>query len=385
VGYNTFDDGSGYTYADMDGRTCVTTVAADLAVGRGVVVVNSAGNEASSGWRGVTAPGDGDSVLAIGAVSLGGRRADFSSCGPTPDGRIKPDAAALGVGVYCANPSRTGFSDYLFASGTSFSCPLVAGVCALVLDAHPDLRPMEVVKAVRRTASQADEPDTLLGWGIVNAYQAIFYHGMIVRNIRAIRYPFENQTFLQFDLFSDNGILEDSVMVRLTTDGSSFRVLQARRNGYSGNDRFEIQVPPETNPDQIQFYIETSDSVHRHTRSPFGAPQALYDFSVYIDSTVSNPSAEYPYFIVRTGYPNPFSEKMRIEMDIHHDGLFDFHFYDIRGREVRLFQSKELKKGTARIEWDGKSSDGNQLPSGLYLCRIRTEKQSESIKIIKVK
>ncbi|MFQ6116599.1 MAG: S8 family serine peptidase, partial [bacterium] len=57
-----------YNPSDMDGNTAVTTMAADLAVSRGVVVVNSAGNERQSSWHIIIAPADGDSVIAVGAV-----------------------------------------------------------------------------------------------------------------------------------------------------------------------------------------------------------------------------------------------------------------------------------------------------------------------------
>jgi len=62
---------------------------------------------------------------------------------------------------------------YGIASGTSFSCPLTAGVVALVLQAHPDYTPDDVLMVLRGSASQAAAPDTLLGWGIVDAVAAV--------------------------------------------------------------------------------------------------------------------------------------------------------------------------------------------------------------------
>jgi subtilisin family serine protease len=163
-----------YTWEDMDGETAVTTRHADMAVQRGVLVVNSAGNEGRyQAPNTLIAPADGKFVLAIGAVDLNNSRVAFSSYGPTFDGRIKPDLAALGTGVRIASPSSaTAFSS---ASGTSFSCPLVAGVAALLLSADPGLDPFQLTRALRSTASQAGSPDNLLGWGIVNAGAALDY------------------------------------------------------------------------------------------------------------------------------------------------------------------------------------------------------------------
>ena len=84
---------------------------------------------------------------------------------------MKPDLAAQGSSVRVAHSlSPTGFAS---GSGTSFSCPLVAGVAALVLQAHPEYTVRQVHEALRSTATQAATPDNLLGWGIVNAWAAV--------------------------------------------------------------------------------------------------------------------------------------------------------------------------------------------------------------------
>ena len=72
----------------------------------------------------------------MGAVTSSGTYSSFSSPGPTSDGRIKPDVAALGPCNSVADPDND--TDYNFASGTSFSCPLVSGVAALILEPCPN-------------------------------------------------------------------------------------------------------------------------------------------------------------------------------------------------------------------------------------------------------
>jgi serine protease AprX len=134
--------------------------------------VNSAGN---GGWDAARntlgAPADGRQVLTVGAVDRFGGRAPFSSVGPTADGRIKPDIAALGVRAKVAHAASA--NSYGLASGTSFSCPITAGVVALLLQAHPTSTVDQVIAALRSTASQADAPDNLLGWGLIDAVRAI--------------------------------------------------------------------------------------------------------------------------------------------------------------------------------------------------------------------
>ncbi len=172
LGYLGFDSPYiGYTWEDMNGKTARITIAADLAASKGIVVVNSAGNEGYNATNNTLgAPADGDSVITVGAVDASGVRAYFSSVGPTVDGRIKPDVMAMGLNIFHAGSYA---NSYYYGSGTSFSCPLVAGVCALLLEAKPTLQPMEVLQILKSTASQSNNPDNLYGWGIVNAFSAI--------------------------------------------------------------------------------------------------------------------------------------------------------------------------------------------------------------------
>ena len=163
-----------YTWMDMDGNTTVITNGADYAAYIGIVVVNSAGNAGyNSSHNTLGAPADGDSVITVGAVNSSGSRSSFSSVGPTVDGRYKPDIMALGSGDVVASPYND--HNYTTASGTSFSCPLSAGVAALILCANPSLTPKQVREAMKNTASQSTNPDNLYGWGILDALQAVNY------------------------------------------------------------------------------------------------------------------------------------------------------------------------------------------------------------------
>jgi len=176
LGYRSgFTNGdSSYTWRDMDGNTTIVTRAADIAAGRGILVVASAGNSGTPfpGENTMNAPADGDSVLAVAAADLVGARVSFSSMGPTFDGRTKPDVAALGLSTVCA--ATTDSTSYRTASGTSLSCPLVAGAAALILEAHPSLTNMNVISRLRSTASRSSAPDNELGWGVIDAQSAAF-------------------------------------------------------------------------------------------------------------------------------------------------------------------------------------------------------------------
>ena len=176
LGYSTW-----YRFEDLDGKTSKPTIAANLAVEKGLSVIVAAGNQGEQplgdlglGGR-ITVPADGFDVLAIGSVDRHGRHVGFSSRGPTFDGRIKPDAVAMGLGVTSINPqTRTRFTHT--HRGTSASAPLGTGAVALLMQAFPLATPRDIANAVRSTASQAHAPDNAVGYGIIrsrSAYEAL--------------------------------------------------------------------------------------------------------------------------------------------------------------------------------------------------------------------
>lgn len=159
-----------YSNEDMDGETALTTRAAGLAAASGILVVNAVGNQGFEGDTSLIAPSDADSIIAVGSVSSSGEIAYNSSKGPSADGRVKPEVVAMGVNIYSVDPGIYG--GYARFSGTSLATPLVAGVCAQVLEANPYLSVMELRERILSTATRSSNPNNIYGYGIVQGLDA---------------------------------------------------------------------------------------------------------------------------------------------------------------------------------------------------------------------
>jgi serine protease AprX len=162
LGYDTFDDPSqNHTYADLNGKVAVSSIAATMAARKGMLVVVSAGN---SGPATIGSPADADSILTIGAVDASGAYASFSSHGPSYDKRIKPNIMAQGKASIVASTN----GGTTAASGTSFASPISAGALACLWQANPGKTNMQILGAVQKSGSNFNSPDSLMGYGIPN-------------------------------------------------------------------------------------------------------------------------------------------------------------------------------------------------------------------------
>lgn len=172
LGYAMFDN-SAWTldkYTGLDGRSTRASLAATIAARKGMLVCVAAGNEGNSSWRTISSPGDADSILTVGAVSTDSLIGDFSSYGPSSDGRVKPEVCAVGVQTTLINPWGT----IVTSHGTSFATPLMAGLAASLWSALPDENAMQIRERIIRSAHLYNSPDPAhqMGYGIPDAWQA---------------------------------------------------------------------------------------------------------------------------------------------------------------------------------------------------------------------
>ncbi len=346
LGYSYFDSLTPYTMDDLDGNTILVTVAADIAASRGICVVNSAGNErANPDWPTIIGPADGDSVLAVAAVGNDRVIAPFSSPGPSADGRIKPDISAVGYGTILVDAYAD--EGYSAGSGTSFSCPLIAGLCAAVKSARPELSGYNLAMAVRASGDRvraydpsfpADSADSDYGWGIPKGLVAAgltrglygravdALSGQIIAN-KEIHFIYSGETRISstdtFGIFIDD----------LAVDGQSVTLFIP---GYT----FSASYP-----------IDGVGRAIRFNRLGGGAQLQVF--------------------------PNPASSELKAVAYEGENALFTV--YNAAGELV--FEHSWPPAEQLQFIWPLTNSKGKPVANGIYVVRLATESETISEKI----
>lgn len=267
--YKVYDEpfsNNSYSYDNYDGNTAITTIAADMCAHLGIVVCQAMGNYNQTEIPSIGSAADGDSIISVGAVTYSGDPAGFTSNGPTRDGRTKPDVSAPGVYVYVALVKEISGDDtsYEYSSGTSFSTPITAGVAALILSVHPELTPLQVRDALRNTASKSENPDNVLGWGIINAYDAVLYNGMAWSNDFLIMRSGDELTISTY-LASKDLIDPNSVKINYSFDnGENYNSAEMKLTEPSGDKnnsgKYSVTFKIEGNMDNFKSYFSASDN-----------------------------------------------------------------------------------------------------------------------------
>ena len=169
LGYHGFDDSSmDHHYYEQDGKTALISRTASMCADKGIVCVNSAGNDGMGSWKKINFPADATDILTVGSINEHGVNAAFSAVGPTADGRIKPDVMAFGSPTCVI----TGRGSIINDNGTSFSSPLVAGMVACLWQALPGKTAKQIIKLVKLAGDNQQHPDNVFGYGVPDFWKA---------------------------------------------------------------------------------------------------------------------------------------------------------------------------------------------------------------------
>ncbi len=267
LSFNKFDDANYYFPNQMDGRTALITRAADSLAANGIIYICSAGNNYEEEWHIIEPPGDGFKVLTAGSIDKNFIHSFFSSCGPTIDGRIKPDIVTPGEGVWVANYLPKLKTEFSWSHGTSLSAPIAAGIVALVLSTHPELSSNQVVEAIKNSSSKADNPDNLYGWGIPDAEKAVTYFGPAFSNTPELT-DLGNKLEIKTYILSSYGLIKSSVKLYILKDNqgeeSYYEMKEDDEDCYAG--LVDINI----NKSKIKFYFKAKDKRGISTKYPSG-------------------------------------------------------------------------------------------------------------------
>jgi hypothetical protein len=254
---------------------------------------------------------------------------------------VKPDVVALGVQVYGVDSEKA--DGYRYHRGTSYSCPLVSGACALLLEAHPEWGPYEIGEALRSTATDLGPvgPDTLYGWGIVNAAAA--------------------------------GGLSIPPVVRSIPDGKA-----------AAGDIYTV-MPSATGSTPITWSLVRSPdamTVASATGTVTWAPTAEHvgshtvtlsaENAVGVDSVSWTVWVYAPVTVARFGspYPNPSrSGAVSFPFDLPSDRQVSVRIYTMAG-ELVWEDSRRFGPGPDALPWNNEKACSRAVGSGIYLYRI---------------
>lgn len=236
LGYNTFDNPfPSITSSQLDGKTVNASIAANMAMSKGIMMVVTAGNEGSGG---LLAPGDADSVLTIGNVDVNKIPATSSGYGPNASGTIKPNVCGLGNPGYAMTSTLT----VTPVSGTSISTPSIAGFTACLMQANPMKNPYQIRNAIQETGHTYSNPGIQLGYGVpdycaANLLLDVKDHAAKTITAQITPNPFTQDIFIQISL-------KKNQQIQLTLADISGRVLKTKAATLSaGSNNIMFDAP----------------------------------------------------------------------------------------------------------------------------------------------
>jgi len=400
----SFSMGAPYGYYTQSQRTtwrdtCINCIAA------GTLPVVAIGNERGyySPPNDCRTPGDVPEVIGVGATSNADNWAWFTSQGPVewdysapyddypyPPGLTKPDISAPGGNhnysdptsgqiLSCLMGSPTG---YTYMEGTSMATPHVAGLCALVYEADPALSFDQIKSFIYDNAVDlgvAGE-DNDYGWGRIDALATI--NAILgLTGVEVIYFTASEQ--------------DGDALLKWAVNPKGENVLgynlyrgELMPNSFGQN----TVLPAKSDMQRINQELITGDNPYTYadTGVTKGTVYVYHLEAVYDDGSgvvsIANLNLNLPAsFSLAQNYPNPFSSATTISFDLPTASQVELSIFDLSGRKVVTLVDGQIEAGTHKVEWSGVNSDGDNLTSGLYICRLSAGNFNSAMKMILTK
>ncbi|RXK57842.1 T9SS type A sorting domain-containing protein [Lacibacter luteus] len=357
VGYSTFDNTAyDHTYAQMNGNTTIVSKHADMAAKKGLLVVNSNGNEGDKSWKFLVAPADGDSVLAVGAVNSSNLIAAFSSFGPTSDGQVKADVVSLGQGATISTTSGTPGT----SNGTSFSAPNMAGLATCLWQLFPEVNNQKIITTLHKSSDKYLSPQPQYGYGLPDMKTAV---GLLVAELSTANSSVNNCTATIQWGSKDIASMQYKVERKLPgeTNYSVIQTVAAKgtvfsAQNYSINDAMQVSGIIQYRITQVMDTNTTSYRAYAIDSVSVTAGSSCATTNI-LDPAASNEKIKL--------FPNPASTgKLFAQFKEQSNGNFVIQIVNVQGKVVQQeLYNKPSGAATKQINL-------RTMPSGKYLLVV---------------
>ena len=325
----------------------------------------------------IGSPADARGAMSVGAVHYDyynlGWIADYSSRGPTTDGRFKPELVApSGVSTVSYGASE----DFYGYTGTSAAAPHVAGAAALIKSANPSYSRTQLwntlIAATVDIGTQGRDNDSGYGKLVLPVMlhqlpsSGIFGYSppAVSKNPQSVKFGFE-------------GIGEDVAMtwslkndaeVDILVNGQELRSVPIRDDWQSW-----WTILSQTDLNSGQNVIEFRNRANQNRASSFTHWQ-LKDVKLW-RSVSAKPIAGAKFLgssrsVLESGlgdpFPTPFNAEVTIPFALAEAGPVRLAIYNLMGQKVRVLADEWVDSGAHRVRWDGRTAAGGEAASGVY-------------------
>ncbi|MEH0157617.1 S8 family serine peptidase [Limibacter armeniacum] len=249
------------SFGSYSGSTIVQQLITQATKEKGMIFIAAAGND---NVPVNPYPAGYDNVIAVANTTQNDTKASSSNFGPWID------IAAPGTDILSTTAGST--SDYGFLTGTSMSCPIVAGMAAMLKAQNPSLTPLEVERIMKATAKDLNETNpeyqNQLGAGridVLNALEAVI----------------ENRPWADFVIGADAIVLNKQVTFINQSVGTDLSYTWNFGDGETSTEESPSHIYTVDPPiGSYAVSLTVSDGAHSHTKRSFvkvveGAPEVV--------------------------------------------------------------------------------------------------------------
>jgi serine protease AprX len=359
VGYYDFDAPIyNYTPAQLNGNTTFASKGASIAARKGLLVVQSAGNEGSNAWQYIITPADADSVMAVAACSNQSLIASFSSKGIPTQNRIKPNVTAMGVATYLARSNNT----YGFGNGTSYSAPTIAGLAACLWQAFPEYNNIKIFNAIQQSSHLYNTPNLSFGYGIPDFKKAYYI----------LKKEQNNALYGNNWLLANPNPFNDTILVNFISQFTGNVTIQLL------NANNVVVATNMVNNTEEQSWASTKFTQLQNLAA--GIYTIKYTDANGITKSVNINKTSVPFNNWLIIYPNaPANSTTQIRLQAQATENISLQLVDIKGS---IIQRQNLAATAGNIYTISFSKIAN-LPKGIYFIKVQTKEQTRVLNFIK--